>query len=306
MNFVVALLTRSVIVCALSALPLSVRSQSCNNDGSPRTEVHAQPPSAEQLNTTELFSRLAARRQWRQAHIRQLSAVRNYTVKNNKGKTLASEVVLMEYAAPDRETFTTRAGEGSQYIRSHVFQRLMKFEADKVRTKTDQDSLITPENYTLEVVGRDKVGSSECLVVRAIARRQERDLFKGEIWINERNFAIVKVAGELAKSPSFWVKHVRFVRGYLQIGDFWLPSTEEAVSQIRLFGEETLTVDYRDYAINGQRSSFSGRDSPDFPTLIPKAEYAARIESRFRLPKTTRLSDCHRVVLTFPAVVVSP
>jgi len=255
MNFVIAFLRRPVILCALSALAPSPLSQACINNASPRTEVRVLAPATEPLNTTELFSRLAARRQWQQAHITQLSALRNYTVKNDKGTTLASEAVLMEYSAPGRETFTTRAGEGSLYIRSHVFERLMKFEADKVRTKKDQDSLITPENYTLQVVGRDNVGSSECLVVRAVARREERDLFKGKIWVNEGNFAIVKVAGELAKSPSFWVKHVRFVRGYLQIGEFWLPSTEAAVSQVRIFGEETLTVAYRDYAVNGQRSN---------------------------------------------------
>jgi hypothetical protein len=128
----------------------------------------------------------------------------------------------------------------------------MKFEADKVRTKTNQNSLINPENYTLEVVGREMVDNSECLVVHAVARRKERDLFTGKIWINEQSFAIVKIAGELAKSPSFWIKHVHFLRGYRQVGEFWLPSTEQAVSLIRIFGRETLTIDYHDYAINGQ------------------------------------------------------
>ena len=86
-------------------------------------------------------------------------------------------------------------------------------------------------------------------------RAGRNEIYSKEFWVNGGSFAIVKVAGELAKSPSFWVKHVRFVRGYLQIGEFWLPSTEEAVSLVRIFGEETLTVAYRDYAVNGQRSN---------------------------------------------------
>jgi hypothetical protein len=127
----------------------------------------------------------------------------------------------------------------------------MKFEADQVRTETDRNSLINPENYTLEVVGREMVDNSECLVVRAVARRKERDLFTGQIWIDQQSFAIVKIAGELAKSPSFWIKNVHFIRGYRQVGEFWLPSTEQAVSLIRIFGRETFTIDYHDYAING-------------------------------------------------------
>jgi hypothetical protein len=56
----------------------------------------------------------------------------------------------------------------------------------------------------------------------------------------------VKIAGELAKSPSFWIKRVHFILEYAQVGEFWLPSTEQAVSLIRIFGRETLTIDYHD------------------------------------------------------------
>jgi hypothetical protein len=258
MHRVIAFLRRPVIVCVLSALPVGLPSHASDNDKWPKTEGRVQVRTVEPLNPSELFSRLTARRQWQQEHISQLSVIRDYTVRNEKGKALAREVVLVEYRSPGTETFTTRSEEGSHYIRSHVFHRLMKFEANKVRTKTDRNSLINPENYTLEVVGRETVDSAECLVVRAVARREELDLFTGTIWINEQSFAIIKIAGELAKSPSFWIKHVRFTRKYLQAGEFWLPSTEQAVSLIRIFGRETLTIDYHDYSINGQKKFPTG------------------------------------------------
>ena len=203
------------------------------------------------LSSSELFSRLAVRREWEKTHLRQLSAVRSYKVKTDKGRVLASEKVLMEYRAPNRETFTTRSGNGSQYIRSHVFRKLMKFEADKIRLGKDQDSMIAPGNYTLQLVGEDTLGGAECLIVRAFPLRKERQLFRGTIWIEAQNFAILKIAGDLAKSPSFWVKNVHFAREYLKVGEFWLPSSEQAVSQVRLFGQATLTIDYYDYTING-------------------------------------------------------
>ena len=253
MQCVIAFLKRPVIVCVLSALPVSLPSQAYDNKGSPGTEGRVQARAAEPLNPSELFLRLAARRQWQQAQISQLSAIRDYTIRNNKGKALAREVVLVEYQSPGTETFTTRSGEGSRYIRSHVFHRLMKFEADRVRTRIGQNSLINPDNYALEMVGREMVDNTACLVVHAVARRRERDLFTGRIWINEQSFAIVRIAGELAKSPSFWIKHVHFIRGYRQVGEFWLPSTEQAVSLVRIFGRETLTIDFHDYTINGQQ-----------------------------------------------------
>ena len=39
-------------------------------------------------------------------------------------------------------------------------------------------------------------------------------------------------------------------RHYQKIGGFWLLSREEAISAVRIFGKETLTVDYRNYTVN--------------------------------------------------------
>jgi len=35
---------------------------------------------------------------------------------------------------------------------------------------------------------------------------------------------------------------------------FWLLSREEAVSVIRIFGKETLTIDYQNYTVNGSEA----------------------------------------------------
>jgi len=43
---------------------------------------------------------------------------------------------------------------------------------------------------------------------------QETDLFEGKMWIDNQNFSIVRITGHLAKSPSFWIKQVDFVRDY--------------------------------------------------------------------------------------------
>ena len=250
MTVVIAALRGSLILCALSALLLSPLSQAYP-DSSRATKVPGRVPAVDRLGKSELFSRLAARREWERTHINRLSAVRSYSVKTAKGKTLATEIVLAEYRAPHQETFTTKSGKGSEYIRSHIFHELMKFEADKIRLGKDGDNSIAPQNYDLEPIGEDTIGDAEYLIVRTIPRRRERDLFEGTIWIDKRTFAIIRITGDLAKNPSFWVKHVHFVRDYLRIGDYWLPSREQAVSQVRFFGQETLTVEYSDYSVNG-------------------------------------------------------
>jgi hypothetical protein len=57
----------------------------------------------------------------------------------------------------------------------------------------------------------------------------------------------VKVTGRPAKKPSFWIKHVDFVREYQKVNQFWLPSSDKAIADIRFFGRRTLTIDYAGY-----------------------------------------------------------
>ena len=215
------------------------------------TAVPVDSSARAQYGTADLFSRLIERHHWQASRLDRLSVVRTYKVENDKEKTLALEVVVMEYRAPGTKTFTPTSGKGSGFIRHHVFQRLMQAEAKRARANKDPDSLITPENYTLEILGKDRIGSFDCSVVHAIPKRKETDLFEGKIWIDNQDFAIVKISGHLAKSPSFWIKQVDFVRDYQKIDGFWLLSREEAVSAVRIYGKETLTIDYQDYTVNG-------------------------------------------------------
>ena len=216
------------------------------------------PSGLDTSNTTELFSKLTARHHWQQSHLDRFSVVRTYKMQNDKNKLVAEEVVDMKYKAPTTEIFISTSGKGSGFIRHHVFQRIMKDEEHRVRANKNPDSLITPGNYTLKVIGEARIGDSDCWVISAVPKRSETDLFEGKIWVDNQDYAIVKIAGHLAKSPSFWIKRVDFVRDYQKIDGFWLLSREEADSIVRLFGKETLTVDYRDYTVNGGGTVQSG------------------------------------------------
>lgn len=271
MTFVLGFVGQFFGMSLLGAMSIAtLLSYPCENPCKlPVAAVQLNSSVREQNNTEDLFLRLNARHRWHGARLIRRFGVRAYKLENDKDKIVAEEAVVVEYKAPTIETFTTTSEKGSGFVRHRIFQRLMKGEEKRVRVNKDADSLITPENYAFDVVGTDRIGNSDCSVVHAVPKRKGKDLFEGKIWVDNQDFAIVKITGHLAKSPSFWIKQVDFERDYQKIEGFWLLSREEGVSAIRIFGKETLTIDHRNYTVNG----LGGGQS--LPTNIAYTRYAA-------------------------------
>ena len=197
-----------------------------------------------------LFARLLEGNRVRDARLRQYSVVRTYRVSNDKGKRYAEEVVRMDYQAPDHKDFLTVSEEGSGLVRDMVLKRLIQSESETSSGRAHHDSAIKPANYEFNLLGEQDVGPYHCLVAEAIPKRKDKYLFEGKIWIDAQDYAIVRIAGQPAKSLSFWITRADFVRQYQRIGEFWLPAQDSTLVHVRLYGNKLLTIDHRNYVVN--------------------------------------------------------
>jgi hypothetical protein len=185
----------------------------------------------------------------REARLLQYSVPRTYRVQNDKGKVRAEIQVVLHYRAPGTKEFELVSETGSGLIRSRVFKPLMESEVETAAGRNRHDSSISPDNYTFNQLGEEEVDGHHCFVVQATPKRNDTYLFKGKIWIHAAEFAVVQIAGQPAKNPSFWIKQVDFVRRNQKIGEFWLPLKDESITQIKIAGKNILTVDYAHYEI---------------------------------------------------------
>lgn len=268
--------------------------------GSPVQHAVVQDSSVPvQLTDDELFSKLHERHDWQQSHLSEFSVARTYTVRNDKGVAVAQEVVTMKYIPPGTKAFTVVSTKGSGFVRTHVFQRLMAREAARTKNQNDSDALITPENYKFEITGKEQVGTYECIVVHAIPRHKKSDLFEGKIWIDRQEFAIVKIKGHLAKSPSFWVKRVEFERQYEKISGFFVLLRETAIADIRIYGRWTLTVDHQGYAFNdihaAERARKRFRSPGDLIVKAPRSGCLANLRFPISAKQKQIVSNTMRV-----------
>ena len=213
--------------------------------------MSAVPDSLQRMTSDELFSRLLEHNRLRDLRLEEYRAVRRYEAKNNNGKLHAQETVVVNYRAPDTKTFKTTSEEGSWIIRTLVFKRLMESEAEAASGQQHRDSSLKPANYTFHLIGEQDIGPYHCIVAEAVPKRKDKYLFEGRIWIDVQDFAVVRIAGHPAKKLSFWINRAEFVRQYQKIGEFWVPCKDQTFVDMKLYGKKVLTIDHRDYTING-------------------------------------------------------
>lgn len=217
--------------------------------------VVASPPTT--LTAETIVNRLLENNSQREARLRQYSVPRTYQVKSEKGKVLAETKVVLRFHPPGRKEFKVVSETGSGFVRGRVFKPLMESEVEAAAGGAKRDSSITPHNYDFALLGEEDIDGYHCYVLQATPKRDDKYLFRAKLWVHATEFAIVRIAGQPARSPSFWIKRVDFVRRYQKAGEFWLPLRDESVSHVRILGKYTLMVDYDQYQF-----SATARTSP--------------------------------------------
>jgi len=222
-----------------------------------------QPPPPG-LTGDAVIAKLLVHNKLQKARLQQYSVVRKYEVRNTKGILAAQAIVRVDYRAPSVKTFQKISEKGSWVIRRLVFDRLILAETETASGSEHHDSAITTANYRFALLDEQDIGPYHCLVVAASPKRKDKYLFAGKIWIDDQDFAVVRIAGHPAEKLSFWIRRVDFVRQYQKIEGFWLPCRDETFVDIRLYGKRILTIDHQDYSIEHKNAPGSSGSSGEF------------------------------------------
>jgi hypothetical protein len=175
------------------------------------------------------------------------------------GARSAEMVVKVKYLAPGTKEFTVQSATGSKLIIDKVFKKLLEAEKEALDAEMQRRSALTEDNYRFTLIGYERGPSGAEYELRVEPRTKDKFLYRGLIWVDAKDFAVVRLQAEPAKNPSFWTKNSEVEQEYMKVSDFWLPAYNHSVSAIRLGGHAELTIDYKDYEITGasQVSSLS-------------------------------------------------
>ena len=198
----------------------------------------------------EVVAKMMALDNGRQATFHGYTAYRHYLLDNQRFHKRAEMVVRITCLQNGSKQFDTISETGWGGARKHVFSKLLEAETEASRPGYRERSRITPENYTFEIAGEETLHGHPVYVMTIVPKTPNKYLMRGRIWVDAEEYAIVRIEGQPAKNPSFWIKSVQFVHNYEKSGSFWLAVSDRSETEARLFGRTEVTIEYFNYNLD--------------------------------------------------------
>jgi outer membrane lipoprotein-sorting protein len=203
------------------------------------------------LPAEEIAKKLQERNAQRAAALEQFSGTRVYRMQYRgfPSDRDAEMVVNVTYHAPNAKEFNVVSQTGSKFVIDHVFKKLLEGEQEAANEENRRSTALSTENYDFTSAGYEATPYGAQYVLNLLPKTKNKFLYRGKIWVDAKDFAVVRIEAEPAKNPSFWIKKTEVKHKYVKVGDFWLPAENRTESVIRLGGQAVLSIEYRDYKI---------------------------------------------------------
>lgn len=171
----------------------------------------------------------------------------------------AEMTVHVEFTAPGTKHFTIISESGSKMLVNRVLKKLLESEQEAASPENQRQVALTAANYQMDLVGFQPVPDEGRYTLRLTPKTGNKFLYRGDIVVDAHDFAVTHIAAEPARNPSFWIRKTELEHRYTEVEGFWLPAENRTISQTRMGGRATLTIEYRDYHITHAASASAGR-----------------------------------------------
>jgi hypothetical protein len=216
------------------------------------------PPPA--VTTDDVVHKLVAMNVQRQQALQAFRGTRIYRAEyHGLGARNAEMVVRVNYQSPATKDFTIESATGSKLIIDRVFAKLLEAEREALNPDVQRRSALTEDNYHFTLTGYEDGPAGAKYVLEVEPRTKDKFLYRGRIWVDATDFAVVRLEAQPAKNPSFWTKNTEVMQEYTKVGGFWLPAQNRSVSTIRLGGRAELSIEYKDYDVTPVADANGGR-----------------------------------------------
>jgi outer membrane lipoprotein-sorting protein len=213
-----------------------------------QNDNNAQPAP---LSLDQILTNLERKNAQRAAALEQFEGKRTYRMQYRGffSEHDAEMTVKVRFAAPDSKQFTIISENGSKFVIEHIFKKLLESEQEVLKGDNRSETALTRDNYNFQLTGFESTPEGGRYVLTLQPKTKNKFLYRGKIWVDARDFAVVRIEGEPGRNPSMWITKTDFEHKYTKVDDFWLPSENHTETVVRLGGRSNLWIEYQDYKI---------------------------------------------------------
>ncbi len=191
---------------------------------------------------------MAQARTENRAQFRPYQVIREYDLfGEDKDKTKSRVIAEVAFVPPGSKHYTIERTTGSG-LGGMIVRRILTNEAEVAKDYASSD--FSTENYDFRLLRQEEFKGRPCYVLELTPRRQDVHLVRGNLWVDANTYLPRRFDGELAKSPSWWVRELRVSFDYSEAGGMWLPTASQASANLRFLGRSTMVSQDMSYKFN--------------------------------------------------------
>jgi hypothetical protein len=166
--------------------------------------------------------------------------IREYRLFGTNNLHPSAEVTAeLDYRPPNQKTYAIQKSSGSSRG-EQVVKRILDHEAELASQNSSSAAELSTHNYNFSYLGKRADLGKRYFLLRLQPKRKDKNLVTGVAWVDENTFLVRHIEGELAQSPSWWIKKVHVNIDFADLAGAWQQSHMEAVADVRFIGTQTI------------------------------------------------------------------
>jgi hypothetical protein len=185
-------------------------------------------------------------------HIAGYTVTEHYAVFRGKDQThsVAEMTVKTTYRRDSGKSYQVLSAGGSAIVRRLGLDPLLESEKNINLPGNVAHSWITSTNYDMTLSpGTQIVDGRLCLLLAIHPKRKAPNMIEGKLWVDARDFTIVRLEGTASKAPSVFAGVTHMMRQYADVDGFAMATHARAESSTLFYGRTVVTIDYSGYQI---------------------------------------------------------
>jgi hypothetical protein len=167
--------------------------------------------------------------------------MREYRLFGTDPRPSAEVTARLDYRPPDQKSYVIQKSSGSSRG-EQVVKRILDHEAEMV-SHNSSSAEVSTRNYNFTYLGERTDRGTRCFLLHLEPKRKDKNLVEGVAWVDESTFLVHHIEGDLAQSPSWWIKKVHVTIDFADLAGVWQQSHMEAVAEVRVIGTQTMRAE---------------------------------------------------------------